>query len=141
MKSPAGPSHPFAALWDGARGYQRVMLRDVATEVRLGLHPWERHPEKKQRVIVNVELFAHQDGPFTGDGVEAVLDYDSIREELRRWPERDHTELLETLVEDLIAVCLRDGRVEACRVSVVKPDIFNEAGGAGIEIYRLRGAA
>ena len=106
----------FEALWDGARGYQRVILRDVVVEVRLGLHPWERHPERPQRIIVNVELFAHQDTPFTGKGVDAVLDYDAIRAELRGWPKRDHTDLIETLLEELIAVCFRDARVEACRV-------------------------
>lgn len=125
-------------MWDPARGYQRIVLRDVVTEVRLGLHPWERHPEKMQRVVVNVELFAHLGGPFTGRGVEAVLNYDSIRDELRTWPQRPHTDLLETLIEHLIAVCFRDGRVEACRVSIIKPDIFNEAAGAGLEVYRLR---
>jgi dihydroneopterin aldolase len=125
-------------LWDGARGYQRIVLRDVVTEVKLGLHPWERHDERPQRVVVNVELFAHLPGPFSGQGVEAVLDYDGIRNELRTWPQKPHTELLETLVEELLSLAFRDGRVEAARVSVIKPDIFNEAGGAGIEVYRLR---
>lgn len=138
MKASSGKDAGSAALWDSARGYQRVILRDVAVEVRLGLHPWERHPERPQRILVNVELFAHLAGPFSGSGVEAVLDYDAIRDALRGWPQRGHTDLIETLVEELIALCFRDARVEACRVSVVKPDIFNEAGGAGIEVYRLR---
>ena len=41
-------------------------------------------------------------------------------------------------LEELVALCFRDARVEACRVSIVKPDIFNEAGGAGVEVYRVR---
>lgn len=138
MTKASGKDGGATGLWDSARGYQRVILRDVAVEVRLGLHPWERHPERPQRILVNVELFAHLAAPFSGSGVEAVLNYDTIRDELRRWPQREHTELLETLVEELIALCFRDARVEACRVSIVKPDIFNEAGGAGIEVYRLR---
>jgi dihydroneopterin aldolase len=28
--------------------------------------------------------------------------------------------------------------VRACRVSIQKPDIFNEAAGAGVEIFRWR---
>lgn len=138
MKPVFASSSEGAPLWDAARGYQRIILRDVVTEVRLGLHPWERHPEKMQRVVVNVELFAHLDGPFTVGGVEGVLNYDSIRDALRAWPQRPHTDLLETLIEDLIAVCFHDARVEACRVSILKPDIFNEAAGAGLEVYRRR---
>ena len=35
-----------------------MMIRDLVTEVRLGLHPWERHPEKPQRIVINVEMYA-----------------------------------------------------------------------------------
>jgi dihydroneopterin aldolase len=126
------------ALWDSTRGYQRIVLRDLVTEVRLGLHPWERHDARPTRIVVNVELFAHLPGPFRGSGVEAVLNYDTIRDALRAWPQKPHTDLIETLIEELIALCFADARVEACRVSILKPDIFNEAAGAGLEVYRLR---
>ncbi len=94
--------------------------------------------ERPTRIVVNVELFAHLQRPFSGAGVESVLDYDTIRNELRAWPRKGHTDLIETLIEELIALCFRDPRVEACRVSILKPDIFNEAAGAGLEVYRLR---
>ena len=121
---------PMAPIWDAARSYQRVILRDVVIEVRLGLHPWERHPERLQRVVINVELFTHRTDGF--------IDYDAIRDALKAWPARAHVDLIETLLEELVALCFRDARVEACRVSIVKPDIFNEAGGAGVEAYRVR---
>jgi 7,8-dihydroneopterin aldolase/epimerase/oxygenase len=128
---------PMTPLWDAARSYQRVILRDIVTEVRLGLHPWERHPERPQRIVVNVELFAHLDGSFGGR--DAIVDYDAIRNALKAWPTRDHVDLIETLLEELVALCFRYPQVEACRVSIIKPDIFNEAGGAGVEVYRVRG--
>lgn len=123
-------------LWDAARSYQRVILRDLVTEVPLGLHPWERHRERPQRIVVNVELFAHTDGAFGSR--ETIVDYDEIRNELKGWRNREHVELIETLLEELVALCFRNAQVEACRVSIVKPDIFNEAGGAGVEVYRVR---
>lgn len=123
-------------LWDAARSYQRVILRDLVTEVPLGLHPWERHRERPQRIVVNVELFAHTDGTFGSR--ETIVDYDEIRNELKSWRNREHVELIETLLEELVALCFRNAQVEACRVSIVKPDIFNEAGGAGVEVYRVR---
>lgn len=135
MKS-SGATEPMTPLWDAARSYQRVVLRDVVTEVRLGLHPWERHKERPQRIIVNVELFAHLDGPFGGR--DAIIDYDAIRDALKSWPARDHVDLIETLLEELVALCFANSQVAACRVSIIKPDIFNEAGGAGVEVYRVR---
>jgi len=127
------------ALWDSARSYIRVLLRDVEVEARVGIHPWERHPERPTRLIVNVELFAHlPPGAAEAPAEKPLIDYDDIREELRKWPERPHTPLLETLVDELVRLAFRNPYVEACRVSVMKPDVFSEAAGAGVEVYRLR---
>ena len=129
---------PAVPLWSTDKGYVRMMIRDLVTEVRLGLHPWERHPEKPQRIVVNVELFAAPRNARYKD-VSAVVDYDYIRNALKKWPRRKHTVFIETLLDELVKLCFRDKRVMAARVSIFKPDIYNEAAGAGVEIYRVRG--
>lgn len=129
----SGATPPMTPLWDAARSYQRVILCDLVTEVRLGLHPWERHAERMTRIVVNVELFSH------ADSRDGFIDYDAIRDALKAWSGRAHVDLIETLLEELVALCFHDARVEACRVSIVKPDVFNEAAGAGVEVYRVRG--
>jgi len=136
MKKPPKPA-PTPAHWSTDQGYVRMMIRDLVTEVRLGLHPWERHPEKPQRIVVNVELYA---APQTTQykHVSAVVDYDYIREALRKWPRRRHTVFIETLLDELVKLCFKDKRVMAARVSIFKPDIYNEAAGAGVEIYKVR---
>ena len=137
MKSSTGPAPYPGVPYMGERGYARMMIRDLATEVRLGVHPWERHAEKPQRVLVNIELFADDIRP-TSEGVSSVVDYDYIRQAIRTWPTREHTVLIESLLEELVELGFRDSRVKACRVSIMKPDIYNEASGAGVEIYRVR---
>lgn len=137
MKKTPHPS-PAPAHWTSESGYVRMMIRDLVTEVRLGLHPWERHPEKPQRIVVNVELYAAPRSTKYKD-VSAVVDYDYIREALRKWPRRKHTVFIETLLDELVKLCFKDRRVEACRVSIFKPDIYNEAAGAGVEVYKVRG--
>ena len=116
----------------------RVVLRDIETEANVGLHPWERHPERPTRLIVNVEMFAPLLRPLSAETPETILDYDPIRLALKSWPARPHTPLLETLLHELVELCFRDPRVSACRVSIMKPDIFNEAAGAGVEVYQVR---
>ncbi len=128
---PAAPES--APAWDPNISHIRVSLRGVRTEARLGLHAWERHPERPTRLLVNVEMFAPSEGP----GVP-FLDYDSVRNAIRGWPARPHTDLLETLAEELVGLCFAIESVQACRVSVEKPDIFNEADGAGVEIFRVK---
>jgi dihydroneopterin aldolase len=116
----------------------RVILRDIETEAHVGLHPWERHPERPTRLIVNVEMFAPLTRPLSEETPETIIDYDPVRTALKAWPSRPHTPLLETLLHELVTLCFRDPRVSACRVSIMKPDIFNEAGGAGVEVYQVR---
>jgi dihydroneopterin aldolase len=71
-------------------------------------------------------------------GAGAFIDYDRVRDFLKTFPSLPHVDLLETIVEEIVAKCFEDDRVEACRVSVLKPDIFNEAEAAGIEVFRTR---
>lgn len=136
-KRSTGSPRP-ADFWDPARGYLRVMLRDLETEASVGLRPWERHPERPTRLIVNVELFTHLRGRLRDETEATIVDYDVIRRALRTWPGRPHTLLLETLLDELVGVCFSLPRVEACRVSIVKPDVYNDAQAAGVEAYLLR---
>jgi dihydroneopterin aldolase len=46
--------------------------------------------------------------------------------------------LLEPLAEELIQLCFKHPAVEAARVRLEKPDIFSEAQGVGIELYRRK---
>ena len=135
--SPESPAQS-SPLWDSAADYIRVVLRDVEVEAHVGLHPWEKHPERPSRLLVTVEMFAHLARGHAMGGETPFIDYDRVRSGLRGWSSRPHTPLLETLAEKVVALCFNDPAVEACRVSVVKPDIFNDAAGAGVEIYRVR---
>jgi dihydroneopterin aldolase len=123
-----------APAWNPDCSHVRVLLRNVQTEAHVGLHPWERHPERATRLLVNVEMFA----ATTADTPAGFIDYDPIRDAIKAWPTRPHTDLLETLAEELVALCFAVPAVQACRVSVVKPDIFNEAEAAGVEFFRVR---
>ncbi|HLJ19451.1 MAG TPA: dihydroneopterin aldolase [Stellaceae bacterium] len=138
MASKPDPRPRPHQLWDAASDYIRVALHDVEVEAHVGLHPWERHPERPSRLLITVEMFAHLGREHAGGHAKPVIDYDRVRNGLRGWTSRPHTPLLETLAEEVVALCFGDPAVEACRVSVVKPDIFNDAAGAGVDIYRVR---
>ena len=64
--------------WGGTRDFIRVMLRDIVTEAHVGLHPWERHPQRPTRLLVNIEMFAALNGSAGAIG-EGLIDYDPVR--------------------------------------------------------------
>jgi dihydroneopterin aldolase len=112
----------------------RVVMKDVSLALRIGLHPWEH--EAPQRVIVNVELFAA--GPRYIMEDNPILDYDPIYKAVKEWPARPHTLYIETFLRELLDLAFADPRVDAARVSLVKPDIFPEAAAVGVEAYLTR---
>ena len=121
-----------------ARDRVRVFLDDIEVFVSVGLHPWERHPERPNRILVSIELFG--DWPLAharADG-KRYIDYDRVRSFVMGWRNRKHVELLETLLEELVEAAFEDPNVDTCRVSVAKPDIFPETAKAGVEFTRTR---
>jgi len=117
--------------------YLCARLWRVEVEVLVGLHAWELHPEKPTRLWVDVELYT-LNPPRRPAGLYDVIDYDRVRNYVCAWRQRPHTPLLETLAEELVEFCFEDERVDAVRVSLLKPDIFNETRGAGVELFRRR---
>jgi len=126
-------------FWDAQASYERVALEDLTVELQVGVSRWERG--KAQRLLVTVEMFRHR-GAFTGSGLADCIDYDRVYRHLAgRWtPARAHVDLLEQLLEELVAVCFEDARVEACRVAIRKPDVYNGRAVPMVEVYRLRPA-
>lgn len=118
-------------------GHTRMFLQDVLLNLKVGIEDWERHPDKRQRVLVDVECYMRQER-HEGTSINDVLDYNRIYEYLMSWQERPHTDLLETLAEELADVCLQDTRITSCRVRLRKPDIYWNVGAAGIEFYRTQ---
>ena len=113
-----------------------VKLENVIVEAACRVHPWERHPERPNKLSIDVTLFARLSERRLREF--GYINYDHIRDFLKQFPTRPHTELLETLVDEIVDKCFEDPRVDACRVSVMKLSIFNEVGAAGVEVYRTR---
>ena len=49
-----------------------------------------------------------------------------------------HIDLLESIADRIVDCCFADERVHACAVAIRKPDIFPEAQGAGVDVFRTR---
>lgn len=112
------------------------MLRGMEVEVRVGLHPWERHPERPARLLISVDMWARLAGRADAPGT--FIDYDPVRAAIAGLREKPHIDLLETIAEELVAACFANPDVEMCRIEILKPDIFNDAEAAGIEVQRIR---
>lgn len=117
-------------------GYVASRVTGVAVDVAVGMHPWEKHAARPNRLSVDVEMFVPVGAVQAG--ASGIVDYDPVRNLVRDWAGRPHVEFLETLADEVLAAAFRDPRVAAARVRITKTQIFAEATGAGIEVFRRR---
>ena len=110
-----------------------TILEGLELIMGLGIHAEEL--AAPQRVIVNVRMEIEYPLPPSEDRIEAVRDYDFLREDIRALAAGRHFHLQETLCEAIAALCLADARVVQVMVRSMKPDIYPDAA-VGCEIVR-----
>ena len=113
---------------------RRIFLRNLALQASIGIHAHEK--SARQRLLINVDLYLAPQGD-AGDDIGQVLDYDAVRQGIGRLVEARHYNLQETLVEEIMALCLKQAGVLAVRVATEKPDIYADCDGVGYEVFRV----
>lgn len=116
---------------------RRIFLREVLLDANIGVHAFER--AGAQRVVISVDLFV----PLAlstprRDKISEVVDYDFVRDVIRRRIEQGHINLQETLVDDLARALLAHPAPVAVRVASEKPDAYPDVEAVGVEIFRFK---
>ena len=131
----------------------RLFVRDLVLSAAIGIHPHEQG--RRQRIRINLDLSVEDwrrrdaagapgdveaSGPedVGPDDVRQVVSYETLVDAARRFADRRHWPLVETLAEHLAAAALADTRVLSVRVRVEKLDVFTDAAAVGVEITRHR---
>ena len=119
---------------DARNAIRHVFLRDLMLSCKIGVH---RHEEvRHQRVRINLDLAVREDRDLHDDLANVVC-YERIANAVRAVVTERHIKLLETLAEEIAAICLEDIRVRSVRVRVEKLDILPDASSVGVEIERF----
>lgn len=122
---------------DARAAIRHVFVRDLELECSIGVHHHEQ--DAPQRVRINLDL-AVREGETNGqlnDDIANVVCYEALTNGVREIVSGGHVNLVETLAEDIAAMCLKDIRVRSARVRVEKLDVFVEVASVGVEIERF----
>jgi len=119
----------------GERLY-RMFVKDLVLQCDIGAYPHERLGP--QPVRINVDLQVREASVPLNDDLHNVLSYDRITAAIKAHIAKGHINLVETLAEDIAAICLEDARVVQARIGVEKLAVEPNAAGVGIEIERRR---
>jgi dihydroneopterin aldolase len=113
----------------------RILVRDLVLPCRIGVHGHER--EAPQRVRFNARLLVER-AVGGSDELRHVLNYETIVEGIRALARGEHIELLESLAEQVMAICLASPHALEAWVSVEKLDVFADAASVGVALHRRR---
>ena len=119
---------------------RRLFLRNYEVMINIGVHEFEKRGE--QRVLINVDLYI----PLAlstpkDDQLAEVVDYDFMRETVSKRMALGHVHLQETLCDDVARSMLAHPRVRAVRVSTMKPDVYPDCEGVGVEVFQIKDEA
>jgi len=116
---------------------RRLFLRNYEVNINIGVHDFEKKGE--QRVLINVDLYIPlaQSTP-KDDQLEEVVDYDFMRASIAQRVAQGHIHLQETLCDDVARIMLAHPRVRAVCVSTMKPDVYPDCEGVGVEVFQIK---
>jgi 7,8-dihydroneopterin aldolase/epimerase/oxygenase len=122
------------------RDCRRLFLRNYEVMINIGVHDFEKKGE--QRVLINVDLYIPlATSTPKADQLSEVVDYDFMRETIARRMAQGHVHLQETLCDDVARSMLAHPQVKAVRVSTMKPDVYPDCEGVGVEVFQIKDEA
>ena len=113
-----------------------LLIHDLVMPCRIGVHEHERHGTQRVRINVRAQV-ADDEGPIE-DSIANVVSYETIVDGIRAIVAGGHINLVETLADRIVELCLANRRVLGVWVRVEKLDLYPDADGVGVEVERNR---
>lgn len=110
----------------------RILLDSLEVMTDIGFHEFE--VGAPQRLLITVELWLENLDPPDDEDHDSAWNYDFLRSEVVRIAQQRRYNLQETLVHEIFQRVAAYRGVAALRVKSVKPDIYPDAKGVGVEI-------
>lgn len=117
----------------------KLLIESLEVMADIGFHDFEIGAP--QRLHVTVELWLDDHAPPPDDDPDKAWNYDFVRAEAIRLASEGRYNLQETLVHALFQRLAACRGVQAIRVKSLKPDVYADAAGVGVEIASFKGVA
>ncbi len=114
----------------------KIYIRDLALRCIIGLYPAER--KNKQDVLINVMMETDLRAAGKSDELNDTADYKAIKVAILDFVENSRLKLIESLAENIAAICLKDARIQSATVTIDKPGALRFARSVAVEITRKR---
>jgi 7,8-dihydroneopterin aldolase/epimerase/oxygenase len=114
----------------------RIFLRDLRTEVIIGIYDWER--SVKQTVSFDIEIPVDIRRAAASDRIADTINYKAIAKRILAFAEASQYQLVETLAENVAQLLLKEFTIEWVRLTLNKPGAVRGSRDVGVTIERHR---
>jgi dihydroneopterin aldolase len=114
---------------------RRFFLEGLTCQASIGIYEAER--QAKQTVLIDAELWLRDGTEPRDDSVHSTIDYDVIRDTIRRLVDATHYDLQETLARQIFDALSALPQVRAVRVRTAKPDAYDDCRQIAYELSNL----
>src|SRR4051812_29947351 len=113
-----------------------IVIRALRVEALIATHRRERHV--KQTLSLDIEIGLPGDAVFASDKVADTIDYEQVALRIRDLAAGGHFRLVETFVDRVAAILMKDFGAPWVKVSASKLGILANAKMVGVTIERGR---
>lgn len=114
----------------------KIVIRNLLVRGILGINDWER--EKRQDILLNLELFKDMRAAASSDSIEDSLNYRTLTKQVIQYVESSTHFLVEALASEIARISVVDFGAERARIRVEKLGALRFAKSVGVEIERKR---
>ncbi len=112
----------------------KMIAKGISVDMFVGICDFEYL--NKQTVVVNVTAWGKP--KFKAESINDCLDYSKVCSLVHSWTNREHVDLVETLLQELIEFVFQDPRIETVDIEVLKPDVIKHTDYVGVGAYITR---
>ena len=117
----------------------KIFLRDLKLKTRIGIVEWEKQID--QIININIEVGTDIKKAASSDDVSFSLDYKSLSIKVKEYVQKNNHQLIETLIENIAEILLKDFNIEYVTISISKPGAIRDSQDVGIEITRKKNSS
>ncbi len=114
----------------------KILINNLSLNASIGIHDFEK--KKRQKISISLEIIVKDNIYITNHNIENFVSYEFIVNDIKKLISRGHIELLETLSEEIFAMCFKDDRIFSIKLTLEKLEVFKEANSVGIEVFRTK---
>ncbi len=128
------PTRELIQYYLKAINRDKIIINDLEIDCIIGVRKRER--KERQKVFITIEIFTNVEKAAKSSNIKDTINYSSIIKNIKKLVINKKYLLLETMVEDIAKLILKNKKANEVKVFIKKPNAIVKGKYAAVEIER-----